>query len=68
MTQKLMRTYEQICLDKLKELGKATAREWAEAMGYKNPNALSKVIRRILKTMPEKIKVHDRKPRVYEAL
>jgi hypothetical protein len=36
-------------------------------MGYKNPNALSKVIKRIIKTMPEDIIVYDnRKPRLYQ--
>jgi hypothetical protein len=64
-----MRTFEEICLEKLKELGTATAREWAFAMGYENPNALSKVIRRILQTMPNRMLVHNgRKPRLYEAI
>jgi hypothetical protein len=68
MGQKLvMRTFEQICLDKLREIGMSSARDWAFAMGYKNPNALSKVIKRIIKTMPEDIIVYDnRKPRLYQ--
>jgi hypothetical protein len=66
MGQKLMRTYEQICIDKLKEIGIASAREWAQAMGYENPNALSKVIRRIVNTMPNALIVYwERKPRQY---
>ncbi|MBY9014343.1 MAG: hypothetical protein KGD68_01495 [Candidatus Lokiarchaeota archaeon] len=63
------RTYEQICLDKLKELGKSTASEWANAMGYETHNALSKVIRRIVNDTPEKIiVVYNRKPRYYQAI
>ena len=62
-----MRTYEEICLEKLKELGLATAREWSVAMGYENPNALAKVIRRILNNTPERLIVlHRRKPRQYK--
>ena len=70
MGQKLvMRTYEQICLDKLRELGMASASEWAFAMGYKNPNALAKVIKRIIKTMPEDLIVYNnRKPRIYQVV
>jgi len=63
------RTYEQMCLDKLKELGKSTAGEWANAMGYNTHNALSKVIRRIVTDTPEKlIVVYDHKPRYYQAI
>ena len=62
-----MRTYEEICLDKLREIGLATAREWSVAMGYENPNALAKVIRRIIKTTPDKLIVfYERKPRQYK--
>ena len=70
MGQKLeMKTYEQMCLDKLRELGMATAREWAFAMGYKNPNALAKVIKRILRIMPDDLVVFDnRKPRLYQVV
>ncbi len=67
--QKLFRTYEQICLDKLKEIGISSAAEWSVAMGYGSPNGLAKVIKRIKNTMPEKLRVHyDRKPRQYEAV
>ncbi len=63
------RTYEQICLDKLKELGRSTASEWAVAMGYDTHNALAKVIRRIVNDTPEKLQVNDnRKPRYYQAI
>ncbi len=62
-----MRTYEEICLAKLKELGIATAKEWAVAMGYERHNALAKVIKRIINTTPEKIIVmYERKPRKYK--
>jgi len=63
------RTYEQMCLDKLKELGVSTASEWASAMGYETHNALAKVIKRIVNDMPDKIRVNcSRKPRYYRAL
>jgi hypothetical protein len=66
--QKQFRTYEQICLEKLKEIGNSTLAEWSMAMGYNSPNGLVKVIKRIKKTMPERLKVYyDRKPRQYEA-
>ena len=65
----IQRTYEQMCLDKLKELGKSTASEWASAMGYETHNALAKVIRRIVKDTPEKLIVNcNRKPRYYQAI
>ncbi|MFX1502349.1 MAG: hypothetical protein ACFFDH_15420 [Promethearchaeota archaeon] len=67
--QKQYRTYEQMCLEKLKEIGNSTLAEWSMAMGYNSPNGLVKVIKRIKKTMPESLKVYyDRKPRQYEAL
>ncbi len=63
------RTFEQICLDKLKELGKSTASEWATAMGYETHNALAKVIRRIVNDTPHKlVVVYNRKPRYYQAI
>lgn len=66
---KVPRTYEQICLDKLKEIGRSTAREWCRAMGYTTPNSLAKVIRRIKAKTPEKLKIYgNRKPRLYEAI
>jgi len=65
----VFRTYEQICLDKLKKVGRSTAAQWASAMGYTNPNSLRKVIRRILTHTPEKIEIHGNKiPRFYEAV
>ena len=65
----ISRTYEQMCLDKLKELGKSTASEWASAMGYETHNALAKVIRRIVNETPDKlIVVYSRKPRYYQAV
>ncbi len=67
--EKKTRTYEQICLEKLRELGRSTAAEWSAAMGYSNPNALSKVIRRIKIKAPEKLKIYyERRPRQYKAL
>jgi hypothetical protein len=68
LQQKVLKTFDQMCLDKLKEIGKASAREWAEAMGYTSPNALAKVIKRIKKEMPDKIIIYSRKtPKRYSA-
>lgn len=67
--QKVFRTYEQMCLDKLKEIGNSSLAEWSMAMGYSSPNGVIKVIKRIQKTMPDKLKVqNDKKPRRYEAI
>lgn len=66
---KNFRTFEIICLEKLKEIGRASASEWAEAMGYDFRASLNKIIRRIIENYPEKIRVYrERKPRKYEAL
>ena len=67
--QEILRTYEQICLDKLKELGISTSAEWSAAMGYKSANGLAKVIKRIDRIMPNSLQVYyNRKPRLYKAL
>ena len=67
--QKFFRTYEEMCLEKLEEIGKSSVAEWSFAMGYSSPNGLIKVIKRIQKTMPDKLKVYyDTKPRKYEAI
>jgi hypothetical protein len=63
------RTFEEMCLDKLKELGVATASEWARAMGYSTHNALAKVIKRIKQEYPDHlIVVYNKKPRRYKAV
>jgi hypothetical protein len=68
LKKEVPRTYEQICLEKLKELGIATASEWARAMGYETHNALAKVIKRIKEEYPKQlIIVYNRKPRKYKA-
>jgi len=67
--QKMYRTYEQMCLDKLKEIGRSSVAEWSFSMGYNSSNGLIKVIKRIQKTMPEKLLIYyNRKPRLYEAI
>ncbi|MFX0022454.1 MAG: hypothetical protein ACFE9S_09000 [Candidatus Hermodarchaeota archaeon] len=69
MVEQIPRTYEEMCLEKLKEIGISSVAEWSLAMGYKSPNGLSKVIKRIKERMPEKIIIHyNKKPRKYEAL
>jgi hypothetical protein len=68
--QKEFRTYEQMCLDKLKEIGSSSVAEWSMAMGYSSPNGVIKVIKRIQRTdkLKDKLKVYDnKKPRRYEA-
>ena len=65
----VFKTYELICLDKLKELGRSTAREWSFAMGYTHRSSLAKIIKRIEKRYPEKLKIYENRfPRLYEAL
>ena len=62
-----------LCLEILKKLnekagGGVTAREWTKALGYKHQNSLVRVVNRILKNYPEKIRVYnERRPRLYEA-
>jgi len=68
LKKEVPRTYEQICLEKLRELGIATASQWARAMGYETHNALAKVIKRIIEEYPQDlIVVYNRKPRKYRA-
>ena len=65
----VFKTYELICLDKLKELGRSTARDWSFAMGYTDRSSLAKIIKRIKERYPDKLKVYEnRYPRLYEAL
>jgi len=65
----VFKTYELMCLDKLKEIGRSTAREWSFAMGYTHRSSLAKIIRRINESYPEMLKVLDNRfPRLYEAL
>ncbi|MFX1389364.1 MAG: hypothetical protein ACFE9Z_04790 [Promethearchaeota archaeon] len=69
MVAKVLMTYEEMCLEKLKEIGMCSAAKWSLAMGYESPNGLAKVIKRIKSKMPEKLNIHyDRKPRLYEAI
>ncbi|MFX1497716.1 MAG: hypothetical protein ACFFBH_09335 [Promethearchaeota archaeon] len=58
-----------MCLEKLAEIGIASAEEWASAMGYEYRASLNKVIRRIKEKYPNKIRIYyEKKPRKYEAL
>lgn len=67
--KKVFRTYELICLEKLKELGVCTAAIWSAAMGYNHRSSLAKIIKRIEKNYPDKLKIYyNRSPRQYEAL
>ncbi|GAH37936.1 unnamed protein product [marine sediment metagenome] len=68
-TEEVFKTYELICLDKLKEMGRSTARDWSFAMGYTHRSSLAKIIKRIKERYPDKLKIFDNRfPRVYEAL
>lgn len=67
--KKVFRTYELICLEKLKELGISTAAEWSAAMNYNHRSSLAKIIKRIKKMYPNKLKIYyNRSPRQYEAI
>jgi len=35
-SEKKFRTWDQMCLDKLKEIGRSSLTKWANAMGYEN--------------------------------
>jgi len=35
-SEKKFRTWDQMCLDKLKEIGKSSLTKWANAMGYEH--------------------------------
>jgi hypothetical protein len=69
-TEEIFKTYELICLDKLKEIGRPmSARDWSFAMGYTHRSSLAKIIKRIKERYPEKLKIFDNRfPRLYEAL
>ena len=65
----VFKTYELMCLDKLKEIGRSTAREWSFAMGYTHRSSLAKIIKRIELRYPDKLKIYEKRfPRLYEAL
>jgi hypothetical protein len=57
-------------LEKLKEVGRCSAAEWARAMGYgDNRNGVTTVIKRIKKVMPDRLVVYyNTRPRLYEAV
>ena len=68
-TEEVFKTYELMCLDKLKEIGRSTAREWSFAMGYTHRSSLAKIIKRIRERYPEKLKIYDNRfPRLYQAI
>jgi len=43
--KEIFKTWDNWCLKKLKEIGRSTLKEWAEAMGYKYPLLLNNVIK-----------------------
>lgn len=40
--KQIFRTWDQMCLEKLKEIGKASLTKWATAMDYVNSASISK--------------------------
>ncbi len=68
--QEYFRTWEEICLEKLREIGRSSSAEWARAMGYgENRNGVTTVIKRIKKTMPERLMIYyNARPRLYEVV
>ena len=38
----VFRTWDQMCLDKLKEIGKSGLTKWAQAMGYEHSTNISR--------------------------
>ena len=54
--QEYFRTWEEICLEKLREIGRD------------NRNGVTTVIKRIRRTMPDKLVIYyNQRPRLYEA-
>ena len=45
--EKTFRTWDEICLDKLKEIGKVSLTKWATAMDYKNSASISRTARNL---------------------
>ncbi len=67
------KTFDELCLEVLKKLNKkqgpVPAKVWTGALGYKHQNSLVRVINRVKKNCPEKLKIYkDRRPRLYEAI
>lgn len=65
-----MKTFEEIALDKLKELEPATQKQWAEALGYNTQQAFYHTFNKLRKSgqiieaknvRPRKYKINDRK-------
>ena len=68
MTKKeIYDTWDGWCLRKLKEIGKSTLKQWAEAMGYENPSVMKKMAQKLEKAGKLDIKETSRKNRyIYE--
>ena len=45
--KEIFRTWEQMCLDKLREIGKASLTKWALAMDYEHSTSMSKSARNL---------------------
>lgn len=55
--KKKFMTWDTMCLQKLKEIGRSTQQQWAEALGYRHASNLNKVIKnnknKLIITMPK---------------
>lgn len=68
--KKVFRTWDQMCLEKLKEIGKVSMMEWATAMDFKNPSSISRIARNLEEQGKVRI-IHNKSGMIkkyYEAL
>ena len=57
-----MKTFEQIAIDKLREIEPTNITKWAEALGYKNGNAFWHTLKKLVK---EELIIEDTTRRPY---
>ncbi|BDI54978.1 MAG: DNA-binding protein containing wHTH domain [Lokiarchaeia virus VerdaV4] len=63
-----MKTFEEIALDKLKELEQPTTRrEWSEALGYKTPNAFYHTLMKLIKSN-KVVEIQNKRPYKYQII
>lgn len=60
-----MKTFEQIALDKLKELDFPSRTEWAKSLGYKTPQAFQHTLRKLIK-QNKVIEIRKKRPYRYQ--
>jgi len=47
--EEVFRTWDQMCLDELKELGKSSLTKWSKAMGYTNSTCMTRTANNLIK-------------------